>query len=77
MGRPALLVLATLLSPGALAAQQGTAVLTGKVVETGTGRLLAGARVLLRGTLLATEADSAGRFRGPGLRAARRDRGAT
>jgi outer membrane receptor for ferrienterochelin and colicins len=63
MSRPALMVLAALLGPGALMAQQGTATLAGSVTESGTGRPLAGARVLLQGTLLTTEADSAGRFR--------------
>lgn len=63
MRRAGLLILAAAFGPAAVAAQSGTATLSGRVSDAATGRPLAGARIILRGTLLTTEADTAGRFR--------------
>lgn len=59
----ALLAVLSLCWPGRVTGQQGTAVIAGTVREAGSGRGLEGARVLLRGTLLVQQTDSAGRFR--------------
>lgn len=63
MRRFGLLILVMLLGPVSLPAQTATGSLSGTVSDATTGRPLAGARIILRGTLLTTEADSAGRFR--------------
>jgi iron complex outermembrane receptor protein len=55
-----LLGLGGLTSP--LAAQQA-GIITGTVKEGGTGRILVGAQVSVRGTLISTTSDTAGRFR--------------
>jgi len=54
--------LALVLAPAILRAQAGTGTLRGSVREATSGKPIGAARVLLRGTLLATATDSAGRF---------------
>lgn len=63
----AVLVALALMVPGLASGQAGTAAITGTVREAGTGKAIGAARVLLRGTLLVQQTDSAGRFRFAGL----------
>jgi len=63
MRRLAVLIALALTAPSLASGQAGTGAIAGTVRESGSGRAIGAARILLGGTLLVQQTDSAGRFR--------------